>query len=226
MGKTKNHDVKSSVYRGVSLLKVTGKWVAQYKHKGHTEYLGCFSTELEAAYAYDDGKRDAMANGKIPNKILKLNFPNRKNGHAHSKDLRHFRASYKNKKSLIEPNPFRCKGVTYYQARDIWKVSYCYKKTKTYVGAYSSQENAIKSGVEYLKLNRNKFSDSWIDKTIKEHEEVLQLHEMLYDTDLFSLPPLLFSSDRSPSPELSMEDLLREESPSLDSGKIFVPSVS
>ena len=59
----------TSKYKGVSLDKRRGKWRARIHRAGVEYYLGCFTNQLEAAFAYDDrarGFRDAF---------LYLNFP-------------------------------------------------------------------------------------------------------------------------------------------------------
>lgn len=43
----------SSQYRGVSLHRATGKWLAQIKDTGRYMYLGLFESERAAAGAYD-----------------------------------------------------------------------------------------------------------------------------------------------------------------------------
>lgn len=44
----------SSVYKGVSWNKGTGKWEARIKINGKSKYLGLYELEIQAAKAYDD----------------------------------------------------------------------------------------------------------------------------------------------------------------------------
>jgi len=44
---------KSSQFKGVSLNKKSGKYLAYISRQGRMVYLGVFATELEAAHAYD-----------------------------------------------------------------------------------------------------------------------------------------------------------------------------
>lgn len=48
--KSKN---KSSIYKGVSFFKESGKWMANIKKDGKPIYLGLFTSEIEAARAYN-----------------------------------------------------------------------------------------------------------------------------------------------------------------------------
>ena len=54
MNKTKQIGRKtSSQYKGVTLEKKSGKWIAQIRIDGKRKYLGIFTSEEEAAMAYD-----------------------------------------------------------------------------------------------------------------------------------------------------------------------------
>ena len=54
MNKTKQIGRKtSSQYKGVTLEKKSGKWIAQIRIGGKRNYLGIFTSEEEAAMAYD-----------------------------------------------------------------------------------------------------------------------------------------------------------------------------
>jgi hypothetical protein len=59
----------SSIYRGVSLYKATGKWKASLLKDGKYYWLGYWNSECEAALAYD---AKAM---EIYGDSAKLNFP-------------------------------------------------------------------------------------------------------------------------------------------------------
>lgn len=217
---------KSSKYIGVTLQRTTGKWTAQHRLQGAMVYLGAFSTQLEAAYAYDDARREALSKGYIPSHNSCLNFPQRLSENAHDPDLRHFRNTYRKSNTEFVGDPFRCKGITLYAERNVWKTSYSYKRMKLYVGAYSSQENAIRAGLDFLITNSERLKSDWLDRTIKAHHKVLGMFDMINETNQFDLPPLLFSASRSATPlpkniiddadEVNFEELLRWESPSLD----------
>ena len=47
-----------SPYRGVSLHKATGKWVAQIQHNKTKKHLGLHDNDVDAAIAYDRAARD------------------------------------------------------------------------------------------------------------------------------------------------------------------------
>lgn len=74
---------RSSAYRGVSLLKQTGKWHAQIRCSGKPLHLGYFRSEQEAAEAYDraaifralkDGDEDFDAQTNIQLADVQTNF--------------------------------------------------------------------------------------------------------------------------------------------------------
>ena len=68
-----SHPKYTSRYRGVYLRKAkacaTPRWVAQITYKRKTLSLGCYTTEEEAARAYDAKARDLKGDA------AKLNFP-------------------------------------------------------------------------------------------------------------------------------------------------------
>jgi hypothetical protein len=45
---------KSSIYKGVSLIKKTGKWIAQIRAGGQNKKIGIFTKEIDAARAYNN----------------------------------------------------------------------------------------------------------------------------------------------------------------------------
>ena len=49
----KNRTDGTSVYKGVSYYKPTGKWKASLRNAGKENYLGYFTDEREAAEAYN-----------------------------------------------------------------------------------------------------------------------------------------------------------------------------
>ena len=44
---------KTSQYKGVHFISHTNKWCAQAGHSGTQRYVGCYTTEIDAAKAYD-----------------------------------------------------------------------------------------------------------------------------------------------------------------------------
>lgn len=44
---------KASMYRGVTIDKRSGQWIAQASKEGEHHYLGTYASEIEAARAYD-----------------------------------------------------------------------------------------------------------------------------------------------------------------------------
>lgn len=55
-----SHAGSTSVYRGVSFDKGTGKWIAYFMVEGKRTYLGSFEIETEAAQAARDARRQFM----------------------------------------------------------------------------------------------------------------------------------------------------------------------
>lgn len=47
----------SSIYKGVSNIKNTDKWIAYITHEGNRIYLGYFACEIEAARAYNEAAK-------------------------------------------------------------------------------------------------------------------------------------------------------------------------
>lgn len=48
----------TSGYKGVGLIRSTGKWAARIKHQGNTTHLGCFSSPEKASAAYEKAARE------------------------------------------------------------------------------------------------------------------------------------------------------------------------
>lgn len=70
-GKRKRGGISSSEYKGVYWEQQRGKWKAQIRVNNKQVYLGYFTDELEAAYAYDD------AACELHGTFAWLNFPER-----------------------------------------------------------------------------------------------------------------------------------------------------
>lgn len=49
-----------SSYKGVALVRASGRWIAHIGHEGKQSHLGVFASELSAAYAYDLAAREAF----------------------------------------------------------------------------------------------------------------------------------------------------------------------
>jgi hypothetical protein len=69
MQRTPKSKRKSSIYKGVSWHKKTGKWAARIQVEGKTRYLRYFRHEADAARAYDDKAREYYG------EYAGLNFP-------------------------------------------------------------------------------------------------------------------------------------------------------
>lgn len=71
MGKPRRPDGSpaSSVYKGVTWVKGTRKWVAKITVSKRCKYLGSFASEVEAARAYDAAAEAAWGD------FARLNFP-------------------------------------------------------------------------------------------------------------------------------------------------------
>jgi hypothetical protein len=66
--KSKNH--KSSIYKGVSWHKQAGKWTANITFNRNQIYLGCFTSEEEAALAYNKAASFYFGEYARPNVII------------------------------------------------------------------------------------------------------------------------------------------------------------
>ena len=60
---------KSSIYKGVTWYKNYSKWMAQIHVQGKRKFIGYFSTEMEAAKAYDLKAKELFG------EFAKLNMP-------------------------------------------------------------------------------------------------------------------------------------------------------
>lgn len=69
--KNKSHNGKptSSKFKGVSLHKASGKWLAQIQIDGKNKRLGLFTSELDAANAYNRAATEAFGKFTKPNKL-------------------------------------------------------------------------------------------------------------------------------------------------------------
>jgi hypothetical protein len=57
----------SSVFKGVCLMRRNGTWIAYLRHKRKLHHLGYFSSEVEAALAYDRAARERFGQFALPN---------------------------------------------------------------------------------------------------------------------------------------------------------------
>ena len=57
----KKHSDGSSVYKGIAYNKVNNKWQAQLRMHGKQQHLGCFTSEREAAEAYNAAATEHFA---------------------------------------------------------------------------------------------------------------------------------------------------------------------
>ena len=62
----------TSGFRGVSLLKLTGKWRAYMKINGKQKYIGRFCTAIEAAMAHDEAAIKYQGEFACTNKMMGL----------------------------------------------------------------------------------------------------------------------------------------------------------
>jgi len=67
--KTHNGTTPSSKYKGVCFFKATGGWVTYLRLHGKQMHLGYFTSEIEAAKAYDKKAKELFG------EFAKLNFP-------------------------------------------------------------------------------------------------------------------------------------------------------
>ena len=65
----------SSSYRGVGLHKPSNKWLAYVKVNGKQKHLGSYSSEADAALAYDEAAKAACGD------LAQLNFPEQERSH-------------------------------------------------------------------------------------------------------------------------------------------------
>lgn len=63
----KRRDAKTSRFKGVHLIRKSGRWRAQGTRRGKPIHLGCFGTEVQAAKAYDDWARQEYGEFARPN---------------------------------------------------------------------------------------------------------------------------------------------------------------
>lgn len=218
---------KSSIYTGVYFHKVMKRYVAQYKTRGVSYYLGAYEKEIDAANAYDYVKYQAIKRGYASNNILGgFNFdPTIIGPEVLNRCTGHKRALY-------------CPGLTFYKSRSKFKVLITAKKQEFFVGCYADRADAIKAGLDKVKellliypdcrTLKRAFdcydkADSYYNKYLQEGlEEVIKAlaNEEIECSPSLEIPsppsPLIFSS-RSNTPSLSELYLLEEsESPSLD----------
>jgi hypothetical protein len=64
-----NKSRTSSRYRGIALIKRSGRWSAQISHEGERIWLGTFDNEVNAARVYDEAAK------KYHGEFARLNFP-------------------------------------------------------------------------------------------------------------------------------------------------------
>lgn len=156
---------KSSTYNGVSLHPVSKKYIAQYKHNKKTTYLGSFTHEITAAIKYDTAIYAQMQAGNITMDLTRLNFGIPNSPEAQDKiemsaaidDLLREEIIASNSPPPTPPAPKKIthtsqyKGVSWYSAREYWKVSIQINKHKTYIGQYNTEEEAARAYNEKIR---------------------------------------------------------------------------
>lgn len=118
----------SSQFRGV--LWFNNSWKASIKTNEKSKYLGSFSNERDAAYAYD------LAAIEYHKEFANLNFPNRDYTLPENRIVKRF---------IRKTKTSQYKGVCWFKPTKKWRANICINKKQMFLGYFDDEIEAAKT---------------------------------------------------------------------------------